>query len=87
MSEADVAVANGTAVPVPGFSLAPIDNDVAITDVGEAAIEQGIIRISIYNGFIDAPNSGIPLTNMQIVLTDVNNTVIGTALYDRIGPD
>ena len=87
MSEAVAAAPNGTSVPVPGFSLSPIDNDVAITDVEEATIEQGIIRISIYNGFIDAPNSGIPLTNMQIVLTDVNNTVIGTALYDRIGPD
>ncbi len=87
MSEAVAAAPNGTSVPVPGFSLSPIDNDVAITDVEEATIEQGIIRISIYNGFIDAPNSGIPLTNMQIMLTDVNNTVIGTALYDRIGPD
>ena len=87
MSVAVAAAPNGTSVPVPGFSLSPIDNDVAITDVEEATIEQGIIRISIYNGFIDAPNSGIPLTNMQIVLTDVNNTVIGTALYDRIGPD
>ncbi len=87
MSPAVAAAPNGTSVPVPAFSLSPIDNEVAIADVDEATMEQGIIRISIYNGFIDAPNSGIPLTNMRIVLTDANSSVIGTALYDRIEPD
>ena len=87
ISPAVAAAPNGTSVPVPGFSLSPINNEIAIADVEEATMEQGIIRISIYNGFIDAPNSGIPLTNMQIVLTDANSSVIGTALYDRIEPD
>ena len=78
---------NGIDILVPDFMLDPISNRMAIEDVIEATMEQGIIRISINNGFIDAPNSGIPLTNMKIVLSDSMGSKIDSALYDRIGPD
>ncbi|TFB11307.1 hypothetical protein E3V55_04040 [Candidatus Marinimicrobia bacterium MT.SAG.3] len=78
---------NGIDILVPDFMLDPIDNRMAIANVVEATMEQGIIRISINNGFIDAPNSGIPLTNMKIVLSDSMGTELGSALYNRIGPD
>ena len=84
ISPAVAAAPNGTNVPVPAFNLDPIVNEIAIADVEEADMSQGIIRISVANGFIDAPGSGIPITNLQIVLTGADNAVLGTADFGTI---
>ncbi|MCH7619931.1 MAG: hypothetical protein IH880_09235 [Candidatus Marinimicrobia bacterium] len=81
------SVPDGTTMEIISFGLTPVENDIGITGVDEAEMEQGIIRISVYNGFIDAPNSGIPITNLRIVLTDANSVQLGSAEFDRIGPD
>ena len=78
---------NGFDILVPAFILDPISNKMAMANIVEATMEEGIIQISIKNGFIDAPNEGIPLTNMKIVLSDSMGTKIDSALYERIGPD
>ncbi|MCH7494985.1 MAG: hypothetical protein IH825_02680 [Candidatus Marinimicrobia bacterium] len=81
------SVPDGTTMEIISFGLTPVENDIGITGVDEAEMQQGIIRISVYNGFIDAPNSGIPITNLRIVLTDANSVQLGSAEFDRIGPD
>ena len=81
------SVPDGTTMEIISFGLTPVEHDIGITGVDEAEMEQGIIRISVYNGFIDAPNSGIPITNLRIVLTDANSVQLGSAEFDRIGPD
>ena len=86
ISPAVAAAPNGTTIPVPSFVLNPIDNDIAIADVEEADISQGIIRISVTNGFIDAPASGIPITNLLMILTGADNTALGTADFGTINP-
>ena len=80
-------VPDDTIMAIPSFELIPIMSEIAITGVDEADMSKGIIRISVYNGFIDGPNSGIPLTDLLIVLTNANLTPLGSALYSRIGPD
>ena len=86
VSAAVAAAPNGTTVPVPPFDLDPIENEIAIADVEEADMSQGIIRISVANGFIDAPASGIPITNLVIVLTGADNATLGTTDFGTINP-
>ena len=80
-------VPDETVMEILPFELTPIVSEIAITGVDEADMIEGIIRISVKNGFIDAPNSGIPITNLLIVLTNANLVPLGSALYNRIGPD